>query len=218
MPRKDTFGSQPPIELMRQWIDYGYWFDRSKVVKNYICNLQILAAMGKPGGGRAEISNRMLSKFHVINYTIPSESNMKRIFENLANAKFQQFYEEIKQLCEPLAVATIQLFNTLSENFLPTPAKSHYVFNMRDISKVFQGMYLVEKNFYESKEQIIKLWGHEILRVFHDRLISVEDQTKLKSILNEQLELHFQMNYKEHCMTGETTDAVFVDFLYDEEM
>jgi len=26
------------------------------------------------------------------------------------------------------------------------------------------------------------------------------------------------MNYKEHCMTGETSDAVFVDFLYDEEM
>ena len=218
MPRKDTFGSQPPIELIRQWIDYGYWFDRSKVVKNYICNLQILAAMGKPGGGRAEISNRMLSKFHVINYTIPSEGNMKRIFENLASAKFQQFYEEIKQLCEPLAVATIALFNTLAENFLPTPAKSHYVFNMRDISKVFQGMYLAEKNFYESKEQIIKLWGHEILRVFHDRLITVEDQNKLKSILNEQLEQHFQMNYKEHCMTAETSDAVFVDFLYDEEM
>ena len=141
--------------------------------------------MGKPGGGRAEISNRMLSKFHVINYTIPSEGNMKRIYENLASAKFQQFYEEIKQLCEPLAVATIALFNTRAENFLPTPAKSHYVFNMRDISKVFQGMYLAEKNFYESKEQIIKLWGHEILRVFHDRLITVEDQNKLKAILNE---------------------------------
>jgi len=56
---------------------------------------------------------------------------------------------------------------------------------MRDISKVFQGMYLAEKNFYESKEQIIKLWGHEILRVFHDRLISFEDQTKLKGLLNE---------------------------------
>jgi len=40
-------------------------------------------------------------------------------------------------MCEPLALATIGLFNTLSENFLPTPAKSHYVFNMRDISKVF---------------------------------------------------------------------------------
>lgn len=28
MPRKDNFGSQPPIELLRQWIDYGFWYDR----------------------------------------------------------------------------------------------------------------------------------------------------------------------------------------------
>jgi dynein heavy chain len=44
--------------------------------------------MGKPGGGRAEISNRILSKFHLINYTIPSETNMKRIFETIASFKF----------------------------------------------------------------------------------------------------------------------------------
>jgi len=29
-------------------------------------NLQILAAMGKPGGGRAKLCERMLSRFHVI--------------------------------------------------------------------------------------------------------------------------------------------------------
>lgn len=73
MPRMDTFGSQPPLELIRQWIDYGHWYDRHQVVKNYICDLQILSAMGKPGGGRAEISNRILSNFHLINYTVPSE-------------------------------------------------------------------------------------------------------------------------------------------------
>ena len=68
---------------------------------------------------------------------------------------------------------------------MPTPAKSHYVFNMRDISKVFQGLYLADKNFYESKEQIIKLWGHEILRVFYDRLINTDDQALLKRLLND---------------------------------
>lgn len=28
MPAKDAFGSQPPLELIRLWIDYGFWYDR----------------------------------------------------------------------------------------------------------------------------------------------------------------------------------------------
>jgi dynein heavy chain len=93
--------------------------------------------MGKPGGGRSEISKRLQSKFHIINYTIPTEAQMKKIFETIAAFKFQIFDEEIKVLSEPMAMATINLFNIIQLNFLPTPAKSHYVFNMRDISKVF---------------------------------------------------------------------------------
>jgi adenylate kinase family enzyme len=32
-----------------------------------------MAAMGKPGGGRTHISNRIMSNFHIIQYTNPSE-------------------------------------------------------------------------------------------------------------------------------------------------
>lgn len=152
MPKKDLFGSHPPLELIRQWIDYGFWYDRQKILPNQICEMQVLAAMGKPGGGRSEISKRMQSKFHIVNYTIPTESQMKRIFETIAANKFQIFDEEIKVQSEAMALATINLFNIIQLNFLPTPAKSHYVFNMRDISKVFQGLYQADKNFYEGKE------------------------------------------------------------------
>lgn len=88
MPRLDTFGSQPPLELLRQWMDYQFWFDRQKIEPNYIQDFQIISSMGKPGGGRAEISNRIVSKFHLINYTVPSELNMKKIFETIATIKF----------------------------------------------------------------------------------------------------------------------------------
>jgi dynein heavy chain, axonemal len=141
--------------------------------------------MGKPGGGRAEISKRLMSKFHIINYTIPTEMQMKKIFETIVSHKFSNFEEEIKGLSEFLAMATINLFNTIQENFLPTPTKSHYVFNMRDISKVFQGIYLADKSFYETKEHIIKLWSHEILRVFHDRLNSFDDREVFKGYLQD---------------------------------
>jgi dynein heavy chain len=116
---------------------------------------------------------------------------MKKIFETIALFKFQSFDEEIKNLSEPMAIATINVFNIIQENFLPTPAKSHYVFNMRDISKVFQGIYMADKNFYESREHIIKLWSHEVLRVFNDRLNSFEDRDQFKIYLNDQLSQQF---------------------------
>lgn len=37
-----------------------------------------------------------------------------------------------------MVAATLDIYNTIADNLLPTPAKSHYTFNLRDLSKVFQ--------------------------------------------------------------------------------
>jgi len=43
-------------------------------------------------------------------------------------------------------------------------------------------------------------------------MIDYEDREILKGYINEQLEVHFQMNYAEHCTT-KGSEAVFADFL-----
>jgi dynein heavy chain len=217
MPRKEEFGSQPPLELLRQWADYGYWWDRQKQAPLYIFDLKMISAMGLPGGGRAEISQRMQCHFNLLNFTLPDEGQMRRIYYTIISHHLQDFEEEVKPLAESFTQATISLYRRVTEMFLPTPTKSHYVFNMRDISKVFQGMYRADKSFHDSKESLVKLWVHECLRIFHDRLINAEDQATFKNLLEEQLQSGMSMSYAQCCQVikdGENEvliDPLFVD-------
>lgn len=36
MPAHDLFGSQPPLELLRLWIDYGFWYDLQKQTLKFV--------------------------------------------------------------------------------------------------------------------------------------------------------------------------------------
>lgn len=88
-------------------------------------------------------------------------------------------------LTEPITAATYNLFCLVQANFLPTPAKSHYVFNMRDISKVIQGVYQLDRLYCDNKMTVVRLWTHESLRVFQDRLVSFEDRKALQGLIND---------------------------------
>lgn len=48
----------------------------------------------------------------------------------------------MKALAEPIVDAAVEIYGRMSKDLLPTPAKSHYIFNLRDLSKCVQGMYV----------------------------------------------------------------------------
>lgn len=64
------------------------------------------------------------------------ESQITRIFGSMINQKLQNFEEEVKPVAEIITQATIELYQGVVTKFLPTPTKIHYLFNLRDISKV----------------------------------------------------------------------------------
>lgn len=63
----------------------------------------------------------------------------------------------------------VSVYNATKELFLPTPAKSHYIYSLRDVSRVFQGIVMVPPKRLQEPEKLARLWIHEVLRVFGDR-------------------------------------------------
>ncbi|XP_021031708.1 dynein heavy chain 2, axonemal [Mus caroli] len=211
MPAKDMFGSQPPLELIRLWIDYGFWYDRVKQSIKHIRDMFLMAAMGPPGGGRTVISPRLQSRFNIINMTFPTESQIIRIFGTMINQKLQDFEEEVKPIGNVVTEATLDVYNTVVQRFLPTPAKIHYLFNLRDISKVFQGMLRANKDFHDTKASITRLWIHECFRVFSDRLVDTADMEAFMGILSDKLGTFFDLTF--HHLCPNKRPPIFGDFL-----
>ncbi len=50
-------------------------------------------------------------------------------------------------------MASIEVYKTVCASLLPTPSKSHYTFNLRDLSKVFQGVLMVEAKKVDVREK-----------------------------------------------------------------
>ena len=63
MPAPEEYGAQPPLELLRQFMDLGGYYDMKKLNWKDLLDVTVIAACGPPGGGRNPISPRLLKHF-----------------------------------------------------------------------------------------------------------------------------------------------------------
>ncbi|XP_041639844.1 dynein heavy chain 1, axonemal [Cheilinus undulatus] len=185
MPMLETYGAQPPIELLRQWMDHRGWYDRKQIgTFRCIVDINFACAMGPPGGGRNPITQRFTRHFNFLSFTEMEDASKKRIFSTILGS-WMGPVPEIQPLNESLVDATIRVYSTITSQLLPTPAKSHYTFNLRDLSKVFQGILMAEAGMIEDRLQLLQLWYHESCRVFQDRLVCAEDRDWFNRLLKD---------------------------------
>ena len=98
MPKKEEYGAQPPIEVLRQWMDHQGWYNRAEKEKPFmkIEDLIFVAAMGPPGGGRSAITNRLQRHFNYLVYTNLGKESISMIFSKILKAFLGSFAAEVQ--------------------------------------------------------------------------------------------------------------------------
>ncbi|CAG0892989.1 unnamed protein product, partial [Cyprideis torosa] len=172
-------------------------YDRKDTSKLFLEDIQFIAAMGPPGGSRNVVTPRFLRHFHVVGINPFSEDTMNRIFSTVMQAymKGSEFPPEILSVIPAVVQATLEVYRSSTDHLLPTPAKSHYLFNLRDFARVIHGCCLVRKESVDSKKLYTRLWVHEVHRVFADRLVDDEDRNWLHNLLRETVRNYFKENF-----------------------
>lgn len=58
----------------------------------------------------------------------------------LTTSPFPHTAVQVRPLGEPLVAASVELYRCVVRDMLPTPSKSHYLFNTRDLGKLVMGI------------------------------------------------------------------------------
>ena len=125
--------------------------------------------MTPPGGGNNAVDPRFMTLFNCINITFPSKSAQETIYTSiLINHLVSRDYPEdlYSEVAPKISKATIQIYEDIKIKLPRTPVKFHYIFNLRDLSRVYEGLLLTCLDKFSKKEELVRLWRNEVLRVF----------------------------------------------------
>ncbi|KAK7080881.1 hypothetical protein SK128_002842 [Halocaridina rubra] len=150
-----------------------------------------VGAMAPPSAGRNTICGRFTRHLNVLCIDAFDDGTLDRIFGAIVNWHFSTQEESTVQQLQ--RASSREVYKLVSSTFLPTPAKSHYVFNLRDFSRVISGILLVPNSALSSVEKLMRLWLHEIYRVFHDRLCDDNDRSEFFKIIKRVGEKNFRL-------------------------
>ncbi|KZT06248.1 dynein heavy chain [Laetiporus sulphureus 93-53] len=176
LPATDKYGTQRVISFIRQLVESGGYWRTSDMAWVKLERIQFVGACNPPTDpGRVPLSHRFLRHAPLVMVDYPGEVSLKQIYGTY-NRALLKVVPNLRTYAEPLTNAMVALYLASQKRFT-TDVQAHYVYSPRELTRWVRGLYEAIKPLEVlSVEGLVRVWAHEALRLFQDRLVTEEEK------------------------------------------
>ncbi len=185
LPETDAYGTQTTLTFLRQLVEHnGFWRaeDCAWVTLNRV---QFVGACNPPtDAGRVMLSNRFLRHTSLLLVDFPTLESLHQIYSTF-NSALLQLHPNLLSQIQPLTNAMIGLYTANQCHFTPDTHK-HYTYSPRELSRWVRAIYeYISPLDSITVVELVRLWVHEGLRLFCDRLVEEDERAWCESSIDK---------------------------------
>ncbi|OBA23629.1 hypothetical protein METBIDRAFT_30066 [Metschnikowia bicuspidata var. bicuspidata NRRL YB-4993] len=176
LPAVDNFGTQRVISFMRQLVEHSGFWRAADLSWVSLRNIQFVGACNNPNDpGRNKLTERFMRHVTLVMVDYPGPQALRQIYSTFNEATLK-CAPNIRSFSDALTSAMIEFYDA-TKGYLTTERQSHYVYSPRELTRwcrgILETLMIVT---YSDIPELIRLWYHEGLRLFYDRLVTNEEK------------------------------------------
>ncbi|CEH14594.1 dynein heavy chain cytosolic [Ceraceosorus bombacis] len=177
LPATDQYGTQRVISFLRQLVERGGFWRTSDLAWVTLERIQFVGACNPPtDAGRVPLSQRFLRHAPLVMVDYPGEVSLNQIYGTF-NRALLKLAPNLRGYAEALTSAMVDFYLASQSHFTPD-MQAHYVYSPRELSRWVRGLYEYLKPVDDTinVEGLVRIWAHEGLRLFRDRLVGEDEK------------------------------------------
>lgn len=191
LPAPDKYGTQRVVSFLRQLVEHGgFWRTTTKTWVT-LERIQFVGACNPPTDvGRTPLGLRFLRHAPLIMVDYPGELSLNQIYGTFNNAVLK-IIPTLRGYADALTQAMIQVYLQSQRRFT-SDIQPHYVYSPRELTRWVRAVYESLRPLETlSLEGLVRIWAHEALRLFSDRLITEDERQWTEDTVNRVALEHF---------------------------
>ncbi|KAI9204677.1 dynein heavy chain [Polychytrium aggregatum] len=201
LPATDKYGTQRVISFLRQLVERGgYWrsSDKSWV---QLERIQFVGACNPPTDpGRVPMTHRFLRHAPLVMVDYPGEISLLQIYNTFSRAMLK-VTPSLRGYAEPLSQAMVEFYLMSQKRFTPD-IQAHYIYSPRELTRWVRGIFeAIKPSESLTIEGLVRIWAHEGLRLFQDRLVSEDERQWTDENIDVVALKHFPNINREQSLT-----------------